>query len=108
MPDIDEHLEKMIKSSLFLDSKRKKRLFSVFEGMLEGEKKKLLEVLEAEASIVRKTLEKYISKKGQNALDKLYEIFASGKREVIKSKEMTTKKVEEAEMEKLIQELEDM
>lgn len=74
-----ENLEKLIKSSLFLDKSRKKKLLENFSHLTSEEQNKLQVLLQKEKKVLKESLKKYLRIKGKEGFAELTAILTKGK-----------------------------
>ena len=107
MPKLNIQIEKLIKTSLFLDNKRKEKLKDALTRASDADKRKLLKILKSEKKSISAVIKRYIKEKGKDAIDNLDMIIKKCKKLVRKTKEKVETKEDRKEMEKLLSSLDD-
>lgn len=101
----DEKIQKLIKTSLFLDEGRKAKLQKVLPNLSEKDKENLLQILESEKEALKGMIKNYIEKNGEKAISRLDMFLAHGKGKIRKTEERKDRQKEEERAEKLLDDL---
>lgn len=101
----DEKIQKLIKTSLFLDEGRKAKLQKVLPNLSEKDKEKLLQILESEKETLKGMIKNYIEKNGEKAISRLDIFLSHGKGKIRKTEERKDRQKEEEQAENLLKDL---
>jgi len=101
----DEKIQKLIKTSLFLDEERKAKLQKVLAKLSEKDKEKLLEILESEKKAIKDMVKTYIEKNGEKAISRLDMFINQGKGKIRKTEERKDRQKEQEQAESLLKDL---
>ena len=99
----DEKIQKLIKTSLFLDEERKAKLQKVLAKLSEKDKEKLLEILESEKKAIKDMVKTYIEKNGEKAISRLDMFINQGKGKIRKTEERKDRQKEQEQAENLLE-----
>ncbi len=102
---IKDRIEKLIKSSLFLDSKSQKALLSTLQDSSEEKKEKLLKILESQEAFLRAGFNLQIEKNGKDGVAQIDQVFIKAGGKLNKEKEVQDRSTEELAAEKLLSDI---
>lgn len=102
---IEDQLEKLIKSSLFLDSRSQKMLLSNLENVSQEKKEELLKILQSQEAFLRAGFKLLIQKNGKDGLSQIDQLFIKAGGKLNKEKEVQDRSAEELAAEKLLSDI---
>ncbi len=105
MPKINSQIEELIRTSLFLNSGRKKKLLKLLEVASESEKKEIFKTLKTEKKNFKVMVKRFIEEKGEDGGKTLEKLFMKANLKISNAYEETVQIEEEDKMERLIDDL---
>ena len=103
--ELQTEIKQAIDTSIFLDDLRKKRLLEILKIATPQEQEKLLEILKSEKSTIGKIIRQYIAREGEKAIESLNLVISKGQRKTLVATEKKEKTAEDAKVEDLLKQL---
>lgn len=104
---LQEQIRKLLDTSLFLDSERKKCILELLSAMTSQEQEELFSLLKSEKNDISEIISNFLAKKGPEGVEILNNGLAKIRRTFLRSSESSSHKKEEQAAEGLLSSLDD-